>query len=34
MKLSRHAAEQERFFRYDHGLEYANHAHLVISENV
>jgi hypothetical protein len=34
VKMHDHASEQERFFCYDHGIEYANRAHLVISENV
>jgi hypothetical protein len=34
VKLPDHASEQEKFFCYDHGIEYANRAHLVISENI
>ena len=28
------ASEQEKFFCQEHGVEYANRSHLVISENV
>ncbi len=34
VKLSDDASEEERFFCYDHGIEYVNRAHLVISENL
>ncbi len=34
VKLPDRASEQEKFFCYDHGIDYANRAHLVISENV
>jgi hypothetical protein len=34
VKLPDHAAETEKFFCYDHGIEYVARAHLVISENV
>lgn len=34
VKLPEHASEQERFFCQDHGIEYANRAHLAISENL
>ena len=34
VKLPDGGSEQERFFCHQHGLEYANRAHLVISENV
>lgn len=34
VKLPDHRAEKERFFCEEHGVEYANRAHLVISENL
>lgn len=34
VKLPNGASEQEKFFCYDHGIEYANRAHLAISENL
>ena len=34
VKLPEHGAETEKFFCYDHGIEYAARAHLVISENL
>jgi hypothetical protein len=34
VKLPDHASEQEKFFCSVHGIEYANRAHLTISENL
>lgn len=34
LKLPNEGAEQERFFCYDHGIEFANRAHLVISDTI